>query len=450
MILTFDPHGNQKQHKVCQLWADHVTTDIVYGGSKGSGKSFLGCSLIFSDALTYPNTLYFIARKKLNDLRKHTMHTISEVLKIWGLDDRYYSYNGKDDYYQLYNESRVYLIEAKYLPTDPLYQRFGSMQYTRGMIEEAGEIDEEAKNNLVATIGRWKNDVYHLAPKLIQTCNPSKNYLYKNYYKKYHDGTLEPWKAFIQALPTDNKMLPKDYITNLERNLSPNQKQRLLFGNWEFDDDPDLLVDYDAVCDAFTNEVSTSGLPAMSADLAMKGRDKFIGGVWYGEMVNVEIDIPYNDAKEAERILARKAQERQIARSRIVADSDGLGAYLSSYLTGIKEFHGGHPAINTAQFANIKTECAYKLAEKINARRIRINCSPEQEEHIKEELMLLKAIAADADVTKKRLISKDEMKVLLGHSPDYLDMLIMKQLLDLIPPARGIRRVSMERPPRRR
>ena len=59
--LIFDTRGNEKQKEVCRYWSDEVTTDILYGGSKGSGKSYLGCSLIFGDALTYPNTFYFIA-----------------------------------------------------------------------------------------------------------------------------------------------------------------------------------------------------------------------------------------------------------------------------------------------------------------------------------------------------------------------------------------------------
>jgi len=179
MKLIFDTHGNIKQKEVCRYWIDSSTSDIVYGGSKGSGKSYLGASLIFGDALIYPETHYFIARKKLNDLRKFTIPTIHEVLKNWGVSQNYYKYNGQDNYYQLYNGSKVFLLEAKYLPSDPQYMRFGSMQMTRGMIEEAGEFEKDAKENLEASIGRWKNDEFGLIGKLLQTCNPSKNYLYR-------------------------------------------------------------------------------------------------------------------------------------------------------------------------------------------------------------------------------------------------------------------------------
>ena len=137
MEIEFNTYGNEKQKEVCRHWIDDSVTDLVYGGSKGSGKSYLGCSLIFSDALTYPETFYFIARRQLIDLRKYTIPSIYEVFGHWGLDKRYFRYQGNDNYFELYNKSRVYLIDAKYMPTDPLYQRFGSMQMTRGWIEEA-------------------------------------------------------------------------------------------------------------------------------------------------------------------------------------------------------------------------------------------------------------------------------------------------------------------------
>src|SRR6478609_7912358 len=126
MRLLFDTNGNEKQKEAARYWIDDTTFDILYGGSKGSGKSYLGCSLIFGDAFLYPGTHYFIARKKLNDIRKFTIPSIYEVFKHWGLTEGYYKYNGQDSYFDLHNGSRVYLLEAKFLPGDPYYQRFGS------------------------------------------------------------------------------------------------------------------------------------------------------------------------------------------------------------------------------------------------------------------------------------------------------------------------------------
>lgn len=431
MLLKFDPKGNSKQFEVCALWMDKVHTDIVYGGSKGSGKSFLGVSLIFGDAFTYPNTHYFIARDTLKNLKVNTIPSIYEVFGIWGITQDYYKFNSMDSYFQLYNGSRVYLIECSYRPTDPLYARFGGMQITRGWIEEAGEVCRDAKNNLAASIGRWQNDKYGLTPKLLQTCNPSNNYLFTDYYKPFVNGDLPEWAAFVQALPTDNKMLPKDYLPNLQKVLTNNQKQRLLYGRWEFDDNPDLLVSYDAVCDVFTNTPTALGGKRISADIALKGRDRFVVAKWDGTRATIANDTNYIDARGVESFISNLAAREGVGRSQIVADSDGLGGFLGSYLDGIVEFHNGAKAYDT-KFTNIKSQCAYKLAELINTRTLKIDCSEEQREHIKEELMVLIAKPLE---NKLGLISKDDMKSLIGHSPDYLDALIYG-CYHLIAPAR--------------
>ena len=139
---------NPKQIKAAEYWLDNETEELLYGGAKGGGKSFLGCSLIFGDALIYPETHYFVARGELIDLRKFTIPSIEEVFQKWKLNiGEYASFNGQDNCYTLYNKSKVFLIACKVIPSDPMFERFGSMQMTRGWIEEAGEVVEAAKAN---------------------------------------------------------------------------------------------------------------------------------------------------------------------------------------------------------------------------------------------------------------------------------------------------------------
>ena len=143
MELTFTTK-NDKQVQAARYWIDDTTEELLYGGGKGGGKSYLGVSLIFGDALIYPGTHYFIARKALNDLRKFTIPTVHEVFKNWGLTlDDYLTFNGQDNTFNLRNESKVFLISCDDVPSDPLFERFGSMQNTRGWIEEGGEVPGE-------------------------------------------------------------------------------------------------------------------------------------------------------------------------------------------------------------------------------------------------------------------------------------------------------------------
>ena len=289
---------------------------------------------------------------------------------------------------------------------------------------------------LKTRIGRHLNDVYHVPGKILVTCNPKKNWLYTTFYRPWKEHKLENGYAFVRALVQDNPYATEDYIATLRNTKDKVTRERLYLGNWEYDDDPSALCDYDAICDLFTNEhVKPAGLSSGSADLAMKGRDRFVAGHWKGNVCYIKLDQTYSEGKSIERDLKQMMIECSIPRSMMVVDSDGLGAYLESYLNGIKEFHGGERPINQ-EYDNLKSECGFKLAELVNARKLRIVCTEAQKNRIIEELGVLKQDHIDADTRKKGIISKEKMKEVLGHSPDYLDMLIMAMLFRVQPIAR--------------
>ena len=433
--IEFNTRGNDKQLEVARYWLDPEVSDIGYGGSKGSGKSYLGASLIFGDALIYPETHYFIARKKLNDLRKYTQPTIEEVLRDWGLDERYYSFNGQDNFYTLYNGSKVFLLEAAHLPTDPEFERFGSIQMTRGWIEEAGEISPKAKAMLQATIGRWKNDLYNLPGKLLVTLNPSKNFVYDDYYLAKKENRLPDYRKFVQALPTDNKSLPKNYIRDLMRALKNDQKsiQRLVYGDWEYDDNPYSLYDYDNICNLFTNShVKPSGKRYLTADIAYMGADIFVIMIWNGFIVEKVYGIEKIDETAIGSKLKELAELHKVPYSNIVYDADGLRKFTANSLSRLeaaKPFVNNSLPLKDKQYKNLKTECAFLLKEHIEKNLIFI-----------ADLTFKKQIMADLeqicreptdDEGKIKLESKKKLKERTGRSPDWFDALLMRFIFEL-------------------
>lgn len=430
MELCFNTNGNDKQREAVHAWNDSRIYEIVYGGSKGSGKSYLGASLIFGDALMYPGTFYFIARKKLNDLQRFTMPSIAEVFGHWGLQlDKYATYNGQLNFYQLHNGSRVYLLDAKYLPSDPEYTRFGSMQMTRGWIEEAGEFEESAKANLQASVGRWKNEEYGLPPKTLMTCNPTKNFLFFKYYLPFRDDRLPHHVAFIRALPTDNKKLPAEYLSHLHLILTDAEIKRLVYGLWEFGEDDGDLVSYEAIIECFTNHaagnIRTQGVEsALSTDLARQGRDLWTVFHFSYNTATLARASDWAKLNEIEYELKLLEALYHVKRCNVVADSDGLGQYLGDYMNGIVEFRNGARARNPEKYANAKTELAYELAGLINNRQFKISCPPEFRDAIIADLGMLKVDNVSVDTAPRKLVSKKKMKELLGRSPDFLDPLI--------------------------
>jgi phage terminase large subunit len=437
MELIFNTNGNEKQKQVVRFWIDPTTSDILYGGSKGSGKSFLGVSLIFGDAFIYPETSYFIARKSLTNIRKFTIPSIYEVFTIWGITQNMWRYNGQDNFYELHNGSRVYLLDASYQPSDPEFYRFGSMQITRGWIEEAGEFELAAKNNLAASIGRWKNDIYNLPPKLLQTCNPSKNYLYRDYYKESKAGTLPNWRKFVQALPQDNKKLPKGYLENLERTLSKNEKERLLYGNWEYDDDPSTLIPYDKIVDCFTNTHVATGDKKITADIARFGGDKIVIVEWEGYRANIK-SYSKKSLQETADLLEKSRLKLGIGKSDILVDEDGVGG-------GIVDFYKCKGFVNNSRplpvkngnvkeienFDNLKSQCYFKFADRVNNNCIFLQCDNDKDKQLLiEEMEQIKQKNIDSDM-KKGVIPKEKIKDILGRSPDYADALMMREWFNL-------------------
>lgn len=434
MIVTFDTHGNEKQKEAARAWVDGLITDILYGGGKGGGKTYLGVSLIFGDALMYPETHYFIARKELNDLRKFTIPSIHEVFTNWGLTPNdYLIWHGQDNFFELPNGSKVFLLAAKYLPGDPEYQRFGSMQMTRGWIEEAGEFSPAAKSNLQASIGRWKNDVYNLTPKLLQTCNPSKNYLYIDYYKPFRSGELDPWKKFIQALPQDNKRLPAGYVENLQRTLSAKDKSRLLGGNWEYEDDPSALMDYDSIISIFSNShIQPTGRRYMTVDVARFGSDKTKIRVWDGLKVIRVVMMENKSTVQVADECKKLAVQYQVPPSNTIVDEDGIGGGVVDNYPGVKGFIANSKPLfpkKGENYANLKSQCAYKLAELVKNKEI---YEPEYNERLIEDLEQIKEKDTDNE-GKRSIISKEDVKAVLGRSPDDGDTYIMRMYFEIKP-----------------
>lgn len=76
----------------------------------------------------------------------------------------------------------------------------------------------------------------------------------------------------MPALATDNPRLPKAYIENLKR-ASEVTKQRLLYGNFEYDDRPNKLYEFDNIVDLFTNP-SNHGEKYIVGDVAGEGKDR--------------------------------------------------------------------------------------------------------------------------------------------------------------------------------
>ena len=77
MNITFTP--TVKQDKTWEYLHDTTTVSVLYGGSAGSGKSFLGCMWLITNCLVYPKTRWLMGRARLNILKRTTLKTFIDI-----------------------------------------------------------------------------------------------------------------------------------------------------------------------------------------------------------------------------------------------------------------------------------------------------------------------------------------------------------------------------------
>lgn len=416
-------------------------TEVLYGGGARGGKSAFGCIWQILRRITLPGSVGLVCRERLNKLKDTTIVTMFEMLGIMGLTGCV-KYNESRLIMTFPNGSKILFRELMYYPKDPEYDSLGSLAITDLFIDECQQVSSKAisvlKGRFSLLTGKdRRGNRWHTVPKALYTCNPRRNWIYTDFVKPDKEGKLPSYRKFIKALPTDNPYVDQAYLDNLLRS-DKITVQRLYYGNFEYDDDPSALVDYDAICDLFHNEhVQAVGGRSGSADIATKGHDRFVVTSWTGNVCRIVVDKTYSPGKEVYEDVKNTMIKDSIPRSLMIVDADGVGDFVESFLPGIKEFHGGSRPMDT-RYDNLKSECAFILADLIVRRAIRIQCDDEEMvERIKNELGVLKQANIDKDTGKKSIISKDKMKELLGHSPDYLDALIMAMYFRRTRPTTG-------------
>lgn len=420
---------------------DEHTTEVLYGGAAGGGKSIIGAYWLLKNCLKYPGTRWLMAREELETLRGTTLKSFFKVAKMQGVHSNlHFRLSGKT--INFVNGSEIMLSELKLYPSDPDFDYLGSFEITGAFIDECSQVTHKAKEVVKSRMRHMLNE-FNLKPKLLMSCNPAKKWPYIEFYKPNRDGNLPSDKKFIQALPGDNEYLPDSYIKMLQ-GLDKKTRSRLLRGEWEYEDDPSSLMGYEAITAIFTNShVQPTGKRYMSVDVARFGEDKSKIRVWDGLRVIHKVVM----AKKSTSEVADKIKELQVAYqvppSNTVIDEDGIGGGVIDNFpkNSVKGFIANSRPVNpkpNENYENLKSQCAYILAEKVNNKEIyEPETNPEFQEMLIEDLEQIKEKNVDSQ-GKRGIIPKDQVKEILGRSPDDGDTYIMRMFFEVNKPS-GLR-----------
>jgi phage terminase large subunit len=418
----------KQEHAVYYL-KDDLTEELLYGGAAGGGKSALGCLWLIENCQKYPGSRWLMGRSKLKTLKETTLATFFELISKLGIFEQFH-YNDNKGLITHSNGSEILLKDLYLYPSDPNFDSLGSLEITGAFIDECNQVVFKAWQIVKSRI-RYKLHDFGLIPKILGTCNPAKNWVYGTFYKPSKDRNLVEYRQFIQALPKDNPHLHPSYMQALLR-LDNNSKQRLYFGNWEYDDDPTALISFEKIGNIFTNSFVPSGDKFISADIARFGSDTTTIIYWDGLRAEKIIQLTKKSTTWVSQEIEELRQLYSVPLRNIIIDEDGVGGGVVDQVSGTGFVNNSSP-LNSENFNNLKSQCYYKLAELINKNQIFVNCiDPDIKSCIMEELEQVKQYNMDKD-TKKQVLPKDKVKELIGRSPDISDALMMRMYFEVKP-----------------
>ena len=257
------------------------------------------------------------------------------------------------------------------------------------------------------------------------------------------EGDIE-WACFHFS-SWDNPTLPVLELEKAKEEMDADTYRQEIMA--EYVDNAGSLFKYTALVDLFSNTISKNNEKYLVVDIADDGSDKTVFGFFHDqELYRMEMFDRLNTETIIAQIRDYAAQER-IPYSHITVDAIGVGAGVasSSLLDGIVGFKSSYGAIRTdadparlpnvhyrndapliTDYKNLRSQCVFTLAQLINDHKASVSV---KDLRIKEKIIEELALYQDASKGdgKRMATQKEDIKALLGRSPDISDVLIMRQ-----------------------
>lgn len=434
-----------------KILEDPQYTDVLFGGSAGGAKSFLVCMWAVIQCRNYAGIAIGLGRKELKRLKRTTLVTLlSKVHPELGVSDRDFKYNAQEGFIQYVNGSKIILIDMAYAPTDPDYDKFGSLELTHVIIEEGGENLKKAVEVLGSRRNRMLNKEYGLVGKTVMTCNPSQNFLRQEYYQPYKDlgeGRMQKWqrgdvlvpetgkrvpayRAFVRSSVYDNPFIDDNYIETL-KNLENQQRKRLLEGNWDYADEEDTLFNSLLLDRATQYSLSEpeEGVfnKYIGVDVADKGKDDTIATLIVDGVIVAQKILDIKMTEEEKKItekpisylytdeLIKFAQQNGFTATNaknIAIEGNGVGVGMRDGM----RIRGWYATIYEANSSS-RSKGFYDFSLDLDAGAVKIIHAIDDGE-LRQQLAAHTYEMVDQ---KPKVISKKKLKAILGRSPDNAD-----------------------------
>jgi len=234
----------------------------------------------------------------------------------------------------------------------------------------------------------------------------------------------------------------------------------LLKGNWKVVLSDNDIYDYHAFAGMFNNLYTIDVRDRyITADIALKGSDKFVVGYWEGRELMDIIIMDKSNGKEVIEAIVEMAKKYKVENRNICYDNDGVGGFIDGFIVGAVPFiNGGAAMIDPndkikvqgknipGNYYNLKTQCYYLSGDNVGKGLYKVsehvaNKMYDDKMTIRQRFLFerksVKRAKADMD-GKLKIVGKDEMKTKLnGESPDLMDMFMMRERFSFVAPPRA-------------
>ena len=301
------------------------------------------------------------------------------------------------------------------------------------------------RNGKVRYFYRYGNNV----DEIVWGDTPHEVYVHPN-VKHRVDALAEETKSDFSEFITSMAFITGDYKDNeILRVSDPKYLNRIsarggasthndIIGKWEDVDDTTALLTMSDMYAFFDNTEQRNGIMRASADVALTGDFMVLFAFDGYHVCDMEAwrGVPTDEIRT---FIDAFLYKNNVRYENFTYDSNGLGLWLKDMFKGAQPFNNKSKA-SDSNWKNLKSECADMFVRDIRERKFSID---EQilkrtftdkkknkfvvEDRLMEERSALQRKENNGECFE--IISKQQMKAEVGHSPDFIEALMMVELL---------------------
>ncbi len=253
--------------------------------------------------------------------------------------------------------------------------------------------------------------------------------------------------TFVEARLADNvKLIASDpnYVANLA-SQSEEQRARDLDGNWKYKVAGDDIIKLIHMEKLFSNAFQYGdNVRRVSCDAAFDGGDSLVMWLWEGWHIR-DVFVCGLDSKKTVNVVKAKLEEWGVHENNFTYDLNGLGQIFKGFFPNAVPFNNKAAVEEKFKYIypNLKSQAAYMFAQKVINAEISIESTLLTRKFSGKRFKDMplkdilnrerKAIRKDENNENNgwSIIKKAIMKSIVGHSPDFIEALLMRMIFEI-------------------